>query len=161
MSKLVKRRWRSESYWAGTARIGSRVAQRSSRKRNARADGRPRYVVVIRTTTTTPARLSFSASAETITAGLLPDCFRPTGSPKSTSHTRFGEGSRGAVEQRSALGSALGLDLAPCIGIGAQGLIAAGELLEEHTPLERVGGLIHQLGTWISRAPAISMLGGH
>lgn len=44
-------------------------------------------MVVVGTTVTTPARLSFSGSTETTTAGRLPDCSRPTGSPKSTSHT--------------------------------------------------------------------------
>jgi len=36
---------------------------------------------------TIPARLASSGSAETITAGRLPDCSRPTGPPKSTSQT--------------------------------------------------------------------------
>jgi hypothetical protein len=47
--------------------------------------------------------------------------------------------------QRAALNSALDLDLPPCFPVSAQELIAGGDLIEEHTPLQRLGGLINQL----------------
>jgi len=66
-------------------------------------DGKPRCVVVVGTTITTPAWLSLSGSADTMTAGRRPDCSCPTGSPKSTSQTsaRRGVTTSGRPQHRS------------------------------------------------------------
>jgi len=50
-----------------------------------RTEASSRRLVVQGTTVTTPARLSFSRSADTTTAGRRPACSRLPGSPKSTS----------------------------------------------------------------------------